>query len=120
MNHKTLRTLYWIATIIFALWLVGDGLAGVFQAQAGKDSLIQLGYPLYLLTILGLAKILAAIAIIQTRYRLIKEWAFAGYAFDCIGAGLSWIIVGNTTFAVMAFVFLAIMFIPYYLWKKTG
>ncbi|MEO6536763.1 MAG: DoxX family protein [Candidatus Paceibacterota bacterium] len=121
MNHKTLRKLYWIATIIFALWLIGDGLAGVFQVQAGKDSLVQLGYPMYVLVITGVAKVLAAIAILQTRYRTIKEWAFAGYAIDCLGAAASWLFIGgNTTNAVMAIVFLAIMFIPYYLWKRTA
>jgi hypothetical protein len=120
MNHKTLRKLYWIATIVFALWLLGDGLAGVLQNQVGKESLMQLGYPMYVLIITGVAKVLGAIAILQTRYRTIKEWAFAGYAIDCLGAAASWIFVGgHTANVVMAFVFLGIMFIPYYLWKKT-
>ncbi len=120
MKPKTLRTLYWIATTIFVLWLVGDGLAGVFQLQAGKDSLMQLGYPMYVLIITGIAKLLAAAAIIQTQYRTIKEWAFAGYAIDCLGAAASWLFIGNMMFVVVALVFFVLMFIPYFLWKRTS
>jgi hypothetical protein len=120
MKSKKLVIGYWVATIIFALWLLGDGAAGVLQVEAGKQSLIQLGYPLYVLIITGVAKILAAVAIVQRRFRTIKEWAFAGYAIDCIGAAASWYFVGVYTNAVIGLVFLALMFIPYVLWKKIS
>jgi hypothetical protein len=119
MTTKTKRIIYWVATILFAAFLLADGFAGVTQMQAGKDSLIQLGYPLYVLYIVGGAKLLGAIAILQTRYHTIKEWAFAGFAIDCLGAAASWYFVsGPGLFFFVSLVFLAIMFIPYYMWKK--
>lgn len=118
MSTKTV-IIYWIATILFAAWLVFDGIGGVLQVQAGKDSLTHLGFPLYLLVPIGVAKILAAVAVLQTRYRTIKEWAFAGYAFNCLGAAVAQAAVGaSTMFIVMPLVFLGLMFIPYLLWKK--
>ena len=118
MQPKTIKILYWITTVIFVLSLVADGLAGVLHAQSGAQSLLTLGYPLYVLTITGGAKLFAAIAIIQTRYRTIKEWAFAGFTIDCLGAASSWFFIGNYSFVTISLVFLTIMFIPYYFWKR--
>jgi hypothetical protein len=119
MTHKTLRNVYWATTVVFALWLLGDGVGGVLQVEAGRGVLMHLGYPMYLLVITGVAKILAAVAILQTKYRTIKEWAFAGYAIDCIGAAASRLAVGDgIALVIMPIVFCAIMFIPYYFWKQ--
>ncbi|MDB5189080.1 MAG: DoxX family protein [Parcubacteria group bacterium] len=119
MKTKTRSILYWVTISLLCLWLIADGLAGVFHVAAGADSLTQLGYPLYVLTITGVAKIIGAIAIFQNKYRTIKEWAFAGYAIDCIGAAASWFFIqGSPINIVMPLVFLAFMFVPYTLWKK--
>jgi hypothetical protein len=119
MNSKTLKISYWVATVIFALFLVMDGIGGITHQQAGKDSLEHLGYPMYLLTITGVAKLLAAVAILQTKFRTIKEWAFAGFAINCYGALWSRAAVGDSV-GMIAFpiVFFAIMLVPYVLWKK--
>lgn len=118
MTPKTLRMSYWIATILFALLLIMDGLGGVFQAEAGREALLHLGYPPYLLTMMGVAKLLAAAAIVQTRFRTIKEWAFAGFAFTCVGAFWSRAAVGDGAELLFPVVFLAIMAVPYVLWRK--
>jgi uncharacterized membrane protein YphA (DoxX/SURF4 family) len=119
MKQTALNRAYWIATIIFALLLVMDGLGGVMRAEPGKESLAHLGYPMYLLTIVGVAKLLAAIAIVQTKFQTIKEWAFAGFAINCYGALCSRIAVGDAIGEIIfPIVFLAIMTVPYWLWKK--
>lgn len=46
----------------------------------------QMGYPLYLLTILGIWKVLGAIALLIPKYPLLKEWAYAGIFFLLTGA----------------------------------
>src|SRR5262249_22200381 len=51
--------------------------------------------PPYLLPFLGTAKVLGAIAILSPGFRLLKEWAYAGLAFDLIGAVYSHISVGD-------------------------
>jgi hypothetical protein len=38
-----------------------------------------LGYPPYLLAILGTAKILGSIVLVLPKFRLLKEWAYASW-----------------------------------------
>ena len=119
MTTKALKVSYWTATIIFALLLVMDGIGGVTRAEAGREALAHLGYPMYLLVVAGVAKLLAAVAILQSRFHTVKEWAFAGFAFTCVLAFCSRAAVGDG-FGLLIFpvVFLAIMLVPYILWKK--
>jgi hypothetical protein len=119
MAPKSLRIAYWTATIVFALLLVMDGLGGIMRAEAGVEALTHLGYPLYLLQTFGIAKVLAAIAILQTKFRTVKEWAFAGWAFTCVGAFVSRAAVGDTVELIYPVVFLAIMAVPYWLWLRA-
>lgn len=120
-SSKKITIAYWVSTIIFALFLIGDGLGGVLHAEAGVVSLAALGYPVYLLTIIGTAKILAAFAILQNTYKTLKEWAFAGFTINCIGAFAShYFSHSSALMLVLPFIFLGIMAVPYILWKKIG
>jgi hypothetical protein len=119
MSEKTLKVSYWTATLIFAVLLVMDGLGGVMRADAGVEALQHLGYPGYFLPLAGFAKLLAAVAILQSRFSTIKEWAFAGFAFTCLGAFFSRVAVGDgAELLVFPVIFLGIMLVPYVLWKK--
>jgi hypothetical protein len=78
-----------------------------------------LGYPQYLNSILGVAKILGVIAVVQPVYKTIKEWAYAGFTIDFIGAMVSGIYATDSiAIVVVPLVFLAVMFLSYFLWKK--
>ena len=48
-----------------------------------------LGYPVYLMTILGVAKVLGVIALLIPGQPLLKEWAYAGFTFDILVAAAS-------------------------------
>ncbi|QIL38707.1 DoxX family protein [Pedobacter sp. HDW13] len=116
---KKLKTWYWVVTIIFALMMLMDGFGGVTQQQAGKEVLKHLGYPMYLLIIVGIAKLLGALTILQQKFTAIKEWAFAGFAINFIGAFASRAFVGDgVALLIPPLVALVIMFIPYVLWKR--
>ncbi|WP_316804054.1 DoxX family protein [Pedobacter nototheniae] len=116
---KKLNTWYWIATIIFSLMMIMDGIGGVTQQEAGKEVMRHLGYPMYFLIISGTAKLLGVIAILQTKFKAIKEWAFAGFAFNFIGAFASRSFAGDgISLLIPPVVALIILFIPYFLWKK--
>lgn len=119
MKPNTIKTTYWITTVIFALMALMDGIGGVTRQQAGIDVMNHLGYPVYFLSIVGVAKLLGAAAILQTRFRAIKEWAYAGFAFNFIGGFASRAYMGDPTFEVIfPIIMLAVMFVPYYFWKK--
>jgi len=119
MKTKKTKTIYWIATIIFALLIIMDGMGGVSRAEAGQEVMRHLGYPMYALTIFGVAKLLAAVAILQDRFITIKEWAYAGLAFNFIGAFASRAFAGDGgMLLIFPLIILAIMFLVYYAWKR--
>ena len=55
-----------------------------------------LGYPAYLLTLLGIWKILGVVAVLIPKFPLLKEWAYAGFFFAMSGAIYSHIAVGDS------------------------
>jgi uncharacterized membrane protein YphA (DoxX/SURF4 family) len=55
------------------------------------DIITHLGYPPYVLTILGVWKILGAIVLFAPGLPRLKEWAYAGVIFDLTGAAASFI-----------------------------
>ncbi|HVA97594.1 MAG TPA: DoxX family protein [Bacteroidia bacterium] len=54
-----------------------------------------LGFPIYFLTILGTWKILGVIVILIPRFKLLKEWAYAGFFFAMTGALVSHLAIGD-------------------------
>ena len=79
---KPSKTLYWIVTIVFSLLMLADGLAGIAMTEEGKAAMQQLGYPNYVMAIMGVFKVLGALALLQNKFRLIKEWAYAGFTIN--------------------------------------
>ena len=68
-----------------------------------------LGYPKYIIPFLGVAKLLGVIAILIPGFPRIKEWAYAGLAFDLIGATYSIVAVGPIQVSMLGMV---VFFIP--------
>ncbi len=89
------NTGYWIATALFCAMLGGGGLAYLVRAEYMVENITRLGYPAYFLTILGTAKLLGVLALAAPGRPLLKEWAYAGFAFDLIGATASHALAGD-------------------------
>lgn len=120
MKSRNLTITYWIISIIFALLMVADGLAGILRVEGGKEALAAVGYPEYLLTVVGAAKILGVAGILQSYSKTIKEWAYAGFVFLFIGAFASHFFSGSVIgFQIFPLVLLVITLISYFLWKKV-
>jgi len=120
MSRRTLKITYWTVTGLFALLLVMDGVSGLLHEETGRQVLLHLGYPDYLMGIVGAAKLAAAVAILQWRSPLLKEWAFAGFAVTCYGAFFSRLAVGDGSMDLMfPILFFLIMLVPYYFWKRA-
>lgn len=49
------------------------------------ESMTALGYPVYFMTIIGLAKLLGVVALLVPGQPLLKEWAYAGFTFNLMG-----------------------------------
>lgn len=119
MKTNKISIFYWVATGIFSLMMLADGFGGITHEATGVAIMKHLGYPEYVLTIFGTAKILGAIAIIQTKFKTIKEWAYAGFVINFIGAFCSRAAVGDPVGELIPpVVALLILFVPYYAWKR--
>jgi uncharacterized membrane protein len=119
MKTHTTNRLYWTLTILFCLMMLADGVAGLMLEKNGQEAMRQLGYPLYIMTITGAAKILGALALLQNKYRTLKEWAFAGFTIDFIGAAASTAFAGLGFVGMLpALVMTAVLFGLYFLWKR--
>ena len=86
---------YWVTTGLFAAAFLASGIAELSSAPAVVDAMSALGYPLYVLAILGVWKILGAAALLAPRLPRLKEWAYAGIFFDLTGAAASHAISGD-------------------------
>jgi hypothetical protein len=96
---KRNKIIYWIATIWLALGMFSTGAVQLIKGKegpAGVASVTHLGYPVYLLTILGVWKVVGAAAVLVPKYPLVKEWAYAGFFFIMSGAIFSHIAVGDS------------------------
>ncbi|MCE9552824.1 MAG: DoxX family protein [Planctomycetes bacterium] len=77
---------YWITTILFCAAMGFGGVADLLRHESVREVLARLHYPEYLATILGVAKVLGVIALLLPGTRRLKEWAYAGFTFDLLGA----------------------------------
>ena len=93
---KRNKIIYWISTIWLALGMLSSGIVQAFNVKEEIDFIIQLGYPAYFLTILGIWKILGVVAVLIPKFPLLKEWTYAGFFFAMSGAAFSHIASGNS------------------------
>ncbi|CAL1519463.1 DoxX family protein [Chitinophaga sp. MM2321] len=93
---KRNKIIYWIATLWLALGMLSTGIVQLLKMKEETDFIINLGYPVYILKILGIWKILGVIALLVPKFPLLKEWVYAGFFFAMSGAIFSHIASGNT------------------------
>lgn len=93
MNKQTIG--YWTSTGFLTLALTFSGLGALSKQQFLIDAMTNLGFPLYVMKILGSSYILATIAIIIPKQPRIKEWAYAGVFFAMSGAIASHALAGD-------------------------
>jgi uncharacterized membrane protein YphA (DoxX/SURF4 family) len=83
------KIIYWVSTLWLALGLTSTGIVQLIKIDEEVDQMTRLGYPGYMLTILGTWKLLGVVAVLAPRFPLIKEWAYAGIFFNMSGAVVS-------------------------------
>lgn len=86
---KRNKIIYWVATLWLSLGMVSTGIVQIMKMEEEIDNFTSLGYPQYLMTIIGVWKILGVIAILILGFQLLKEWAYAGFFFVMSGAVIS-------------------------------
>jgi hypothetical protein len=123
MTAKTINVIYWISTIIFAVLMIFSAAGGLQPTQQAIQILHDvLGYPVYFIQFISVAKLLGAIAILIPGLNRIKEWAYAGLFFDLAGAVYSGIASSGKVDPMMITMLAWIIpgMVSYYFWHKKN
>lgn len=119
---KRNKVIYWIATGWLALGMISTAIVQLLktkEGQGGLDSVTHLGYPAYILTILGIWKVLGVAAILAPKFPLFKEWAYAGFFFVMTGAIFSHVASGDSLNAIFPSLLLLILTIVSWYFRPT-
>lgn len=94
-TNKRDTLLFWTFTALFCAFMLTSTIPNILSAPEWVAVFEQLGYPLYMLPAIGVAKLLGIIALLVPGFPRIKEWAYAGFFFDLTGAVYSGLAVGG-------------------------
>jgi len=113
-TSKTTKAIYWTTTVIIFLF-EGVMPALTSQTQLAKQGIQHLGYPEYFGNAFVIFKVLGTLVLIIPQIpNRIKEWAYAGFAFDFIFATISlWVTDGANLMAFFPLIFLVILIVSY-------
>ncbi|MEM6889511.1 MAG: DoxX family protein [Pseudomonadota bacterium] len=113
--------LKYVPLALFSVVIGGSAVAKLTMAAPLAESFAALGYPSYLLIILGVSYILGIIGLWQTMSTSLKEWAFAGFTIAMIGAFSSHMLAGDPiSKAAPSLILLALLAASYWLVGQKG
>ena len=99
---KKANIFYWVFTGLFSAMMLASAIPDVISSPVAVQGMHhELGYPLYFIPFIGVAKVLGVLAILLPISPRIKEWAYAGLMFDLIGATFSIIAIGKPDWMFM-------------------
>jgi len=106
---------------LFSVVIAGSVIGKLMTAPPLTEAFARLGYPSYLLIILGVAYLLGLVGLWQTKFSNVKEWAFAGFLIAMIGAFGSHMLAGDPiSAAAPSLILLALLVASYPLVLKKG
>jgi len=114
------KTIYWIVTGIITGMLSFGSVFNVMSAPQAVDLIVtKLGYPPYVVPLVGVMKILGCIVILVPGFKRLKEWAYCGLFIDLGGAVYSHISIGAPVgdWAPL-FVLIGLLAASYFLYHK--
>lgn len=117
---KNLRLVYWISTGLIVLLMGISAVSYLLRVPHFVESTRELGYPLYLLSMLGVAKLLGLAALLVPGWPRLKEWAYAGFVINLVGAAWSHAAVGQYDHATLALAWLAVLLTSYVAFRKRS
>lgn len=106
---KAGKIIYWIATVWLALGMLSTAIVQVIKMEEEVKVITELGYPIYILTILGVWKILGVIVVLIPKLPLLKEWAYAGFFFVMSGAVISHLASGDDVITLFGPILLLVL-----------
>lgn len=117
---KRTKIIYWVATIWLALGMVSTGIVQLIKMEEEVANFTNLGYPIYLMTLIGVWKLLGVVAILMPKYPLLKEWAYAGFFFAMSGAIISHVAIGDEALTLFGPILLLILTVISWYFRPAG
>ena len=106
MSKTTINIIYWTSTGLILAMMLFSAASSFMANPDGAKMLAAIGYRPYVLHLLAVGKVLGVIAILTPGFPRLKEWAYAGFTFDLIGATYSFYASG---FAFKDWVFIPVL-----------
>jgi uncharacterized membrane protein YphA (DoxX/SURF4 family) len=111
---------YWMVTAVVVGECAIGGTMDLFRMAPFYPMMIELGYPGYLATIMGVAKIVAALVLLAPGLPRLKEWAYAGVMINMVGAAASHLAVHQALTNLIAPAMFAGLAILSWAWRPPG
>jgi uncharacterized membrane protein YphA (DoxX/SURF4 family) len=104
---------FWVCTGIVAALAAFAGFNYVSGSAQAVQGFAHVGYPAQLRILLGIAKILGAIALVAPGFPTLKEWAYAGFTFAWIAAFVAHHLAGDAS-QFMPLILLVLLAVSYF------
>ncbi|GAB4016374.1 DoxX family protein [Spirosoma koreense] len=93
---KRLTMLYWVATTLFCLWMLGNAYAYLTSEEA-RRLCVHFGFPDYFRIELAVAKLLGVIVLVLPKLKgRAKEWAYAGFVITVLSGFIAHLASGDS------------------------
>jgi hypothetical protein len=107
---KKKKIIYWVATLWLALGMASTGFVQLIKLPEEVEKLADgLGYPEYILPLLGVCKLAGVVVILLPNFGNLKEWVYAGFVFLMGGAIFSHLSAGNEPIELLGPVLLLLL-----------
>jgi len=104
---------YWVTTGLIAALSLFAAFSYLTASPQAVEGFTKVGYPQQLRVILGIAKLLGAIALLVPGFPKLKEWAYAGFTFAWISAVIAHYLAKEGPKAVAPVILLVLLVISY-------
>jgi uncharacterized membrane protein YphA (DoxX/SURF4 family) len=117
---KTLKITYWASTGLFCCVFLFTGTSYLLHTQIMDTKFHEIGFPLYIMNLIGILKIAGAITLLVPKYPRLKEWAYAGFVFDFVGAAWCHFAVQGFGQGVRLVIPIAVVSISYFTYHRLN
>lgn len=110
---KRNKIIFYVATGLLSLLMCFSAYMYIFNHEAVVGMFDTFGYPSYIIYPYAIAKLLGVFALWNPNFKVLKEWAYAGFFFAFVLAFFAHYMIGDgeQTGALVALVLLAVSYI---------
>ncbi|OQD41579.1 hypothetical protein BUL40_15345 [Croceivirga radicis] len=115
------KTMYRISLGIFCLAILGAVANSIVNYSTVAETFLKLGYPSYLIEILGVAQVIGVLLLILNKGQWFIEWVYAGFFLNLILGFIAHLVsnYGNGASAVLCLIPLLVSYILYKRMEQT-